>query len=180
MAYDDFTDTEDEGQPTADEPAAASTKPSGDYDVGYRKPPVEGQFKKGQSGNPGGRRKKAPAEPLGRSTVQDILIQELSEMHTITKNGRSKKVSALQLIIKGVVVDAAKRDPKARRELLALLSKMDMITVAEVKGGGILVVGAPLTMEQWYAKHGGVKPIQTHPLLEAVRKQLESDDGGKT
>lgn len=179
MAYDDFTDTEDEGKPAAEEPAAASTKRSGDYDVGYCKPPVEGQFKKGQSGNPGGKKKKAPAEPLGRSAVQDILIQELSEMHTITKNGRPQKVSALQLIIKGVVVDAAKRDPKARRELIALLKQMEMITVSEVQGGGVLVVGAPLNMEQWYAKHGGVKPIQTHPLLEAVREQLENDDDEK-
>jgi hypothetical protein len=35
-------------------------KPPGQYDVGYGKPPAKGQFKPGQSGNPGGRRKGQP------------------------------------------------------------------------------------------------------------------------
>ena len=32
---------------------------SGDYRVGYGKPPLETRFKKGQSGNPGGRPRRA-------------------------------------------------------------------------------------------------------------------------
>ena len=44
-------------------------KPPGQYDVGYGKPPAKGQFKPGQSGNPGGRRK-------GQPTPQETVVKE--------------------------------------------------------------------------------------------------------
>jgi hypothetical protein len=37
------------------------TNKEDDYEIGYRRPPRETRFKKGQSGNPKGRRKKKPA-----------------------------------------------------------------------------------------------------------------------
>jgi hypothetical protein len=37
---------------------------SASYEVGYRKPPRHTQFQKGQSGNPGGRPRRLPAERL--------------------------------------------------------------------------------------------------------------------
>ena len=45
---------------------------SGDYGVGYGKPPVEGRFEKGKSGNPGGRprRTKSLASLLGEALSQ--------------------------------------------------------------------------------------------------------------
>lgn len=39
------------------------------YEVGYKKPPVSGQFKKGVSGNPRGRKKKCYLKQLWKRCV---------------------------------------------------------------------------------------------------------------
>jgi len=60
-----------------------------EYDVGYGKPPVKNQFKKGKSGNPWRRlklsREKPPLDP------KKIAIAELKSLVTITENGKKKK-----------------------------------------------------------------------------------------
>jgi hypothetical protein len=55
--------------------------------AGYKRPPKSGQFKKGQSGNPGGRPK--------RSGPIDIdFDQHLGEVFDVKVNGRQQKMSA--------------------------------------------------------------------------------------
>jgi hypothetical protein len=54
--------------------------------VGYKRPPRETQFKKGQSGNPSGRRKAAP-------TFATDLAEELRESITLHEKGREKKIT---------------------------------------------------------------------------------------
>lgn len=49
-------------------------KDSDDYEVGYGKPPISGQFKKGQSGNPSGRAKKGPTH---KGVLSKLLGHEL-------------------------------------------------------------------------------------------------------
>ena len=56
----------------------------GDYEVGYRKPPRSGQFPKGKSGNPGGKRKR----PLN---MQEEILQQLARRVQVpTGNGKTK------------------------------------------------------------------------------------------
>ncbi len=90
------------------------TKPNGaNYQVGYGRPPVSGQFKPGQSGNPRGRPRAAP-------DLQDILTRALAMRVPVTENGRRRTITMAEAVIRGVVADAARRDPKAVRILLAL------------------------------------------------------------
>ena len=88
-----------------------------DDDVGYCRPPVASRFQPGRSGNPTGRRKKP-------DTIADQLRRALERRVSIEENGRRRKISAQELIFRGLVHDAAvKRDPKAIRTLLALMER---------------------------------------------------------
>jgi hypothetical protein len=56
-----------------------------DYEIGYRKPPKSGQFKKGVSGNPSGRPKKL-------SDFASELARELNSKLVINENGKRKVI----------------------------------------------------------------------------------------
>jgi uncharacterized protein DUF5681 len=55
-----------------------------DYQVGPGRPPLHTRFKKGRSGNPGGRRAK---------TLPASLAAALDEPVYVTKNGRRRKLT---------------------------------------------------------------------------------------
>ncbi len=90
--------------------------PRGDYVVGYGRPPVSGQFKPGQSGNPKGR-------PKAKADFGTILEQALTARVAVQENGRRRHVSMREVIVRGLVADAARRDPKALRMLMVLLQR---------------------------------------------------------
>jgi hypothetical protein len=90
------------------------------YLVGYKKPPRDTQFKPGQSGNIHGRPKKTP-------TFVDILEKELAATATIIKkNGKSRKISMRDAIVKQLVGQAAKGDMKATAMFLRLLTLLEL------------------------------------------------------
>ena len=84
------------------------------YKVGYKKPPHETRFKKGQSGNPKGR-------PPGKKNLQTVLNDALRERVTVAKNGQYKKISKLEAIVTQLVDRANSGDAKAMPLLLTLL-----------------------------------------------------------
>jgi hypothetical protein len=77
-------------------------KTKGDSQVGYKRPPVESRFKKGQSGNPQGRRRRRP------TTVAAMFAEELQSTVVINENGRRLKVQRIQVLIKEAVNQAMK------------------------------------------------------------------------
>jgi hypothetical protein len=87
----------------------------GDYEVGYGKPPRDGQFKRGQSGNPKGR-------PTGKKSLSTVLENVLGEgVFAVVGNGRHKKITKLEATVTQLVNKAASGDPKATQTLLAQL-----------------------------------------------------------
>ncbi|MFC3694902.1 DUF5681 domain-containing protein [Chenggangzhangella methanolivorans] len=76
-------------------PAGANGESGGDdgYEVGYCKPPKTGQFKKGQSGNPGGRKK---GSQNISATLKEVLDQEV-EITESQKKQRATLEKALML-----------------------------------------------------------------------------------
>jgi hypothetical protein len=83
-----------------------------DYDIGYAKPPKHNQFAKGQSGNPRGR-------PRGSLNLTTLLEGALNERVIITENGKRKRITKREAILKQLVNRAASGDPKSIQMLLA-------------------------------------------------------------
>lgn len=77
----------------------ANSPKSGDYEVGYGKPPKHTQFKPNKSGNPAGRPKR-PKDMLGE------LAHELTKTVTATVGNKPIKVSQGQLIMMALVRSA--------------------------------------------------------------------------
>jgi len=75
----------------------------GSYLVGYRKPPSNTKFKKGQSGNPMGR-------PKGSRNISTLLTQELNKSVRVVQNGRSKRITKKQALLIQMVNKAASGD----------------------------------------------------------------------
>ena len=84
--------------------------------VGYGRPPSWGRFKPGQSGNPRGR-------PKGSKSVDQVLRHALERRGPDPRRGGRHTVSMLELIVEGLVLAAAKRDPRMLRLLLVLVER---------------------------------------------------------
>jgi hypothetical protein len=85
-------------------------------DVGYGRPPKHTQWKKGQSGNPHGRRKR-PKGPL------EEVMAELAELISITERGRTKRVSKLRALVKKATAEGIKGDMRASNLILSWCAK---------------------------------------------------------
>jgi Family of unknown function (DUF5681) len=95
--------------PTSEKPMAK--KRGLNYSIGYKKPPSHTQFRPGQSGNPKGRPKHA-------ATLPDVFSKELRTRVPIVTNGKRRKVSMLEAIVKQHLNKAANGDSKAAAMVL--------------------------------------------------------------
>lgn len=73
-----------------------------DYPVGYGRPPRATQFAPGKSGNPRGR-------PKGSRTVGAILQDILRQKIAVTENGKTRRLAALEVMLRRLVNDAMRR-----------------------------------------------------------------------
>ena len=90
-----------------------------EYEVGYKKPPKSTQFKKGQSGNPAGRKKKPKPE-----SIYQAFIFLANETQTVQINEyTSKKMNMAEILANKVFQDAIKKDGNSRKFLLDVFFK---------------------------------------------------------
>lgn len=87
-----------------------------DYEVGYGKPPIHSRFKKGQSGNPAG--KKRPKEAPGQ-----IWQRLLQETVTVTESGRKRVMTKLELVLSQMINKAASGNEKHVKFFLEMTSR---------------------------------------------------------
>jgi len=88
--------------------------PNGNYDIGYKKPPKQGQFKPGQSGNPKGR-------PKGLQNLSSDLQEELEQKILITEANETKEVTKQRAMIKTLFAKALKGETRAANVLIGLI-----------------------------------------------------------
>ena len=88
------------------------------YHVGYAKPPVDSQFKKGVSGNAKGR-------PKGKKNFVSDFAEEMSEMVAVNEKGRPpRQVTKQRALIKALLARAVSGDMKAYRVVLGLMPQL--------------------------------------------------------
>ncbi len=87
------------------------------YEVGYKRPPTEHQFKPGQSGNPKGRPK------LVKDFNTDFQ-EELEEVITIQEGGKSKLITKQRALIKRLTANALNGNAASIKLVTAILSKL--------------------------------------------------------
>jgi hypothetical protein len=89
------------------------------YEIGYKKPPKDSQFKPGQSGNRKGR-------PKDHRNTYNMLTEVLDQKISIKENGRDLRISKKLAMIMQLVNKAVKGDVKAINSLLPHMLMADV------------------------------------------------------
>jgi Family of unknown function (DUF5681) len=98
--------------------------------VGYGKPPVHSRFRKGQSGNPSGKRRPADAE---RS--KKLIRQEAYRLLTVREGDKVVRMPALQAVLRSQIASAAKGSVAAQRVVVKTLQEIEAEDRASRTGG---------------------------------------------
>lgn len=86
--------------------------------VGYGRPPVNRQFKPGQSGNPRGR-------PKGSKDLVTVAAKALSRLVKVRENGKTRTLTKWEAMIEIMVNKAVAGDPKAFAMVLQFKDKIE-------------------------------------------------------
>jgi hypothetical protein len=93
-------------------------QPERPHEVGYQKPPQHSRFKPGQSGNPHARQK------AGRDFAK-LFSQALDQTITVTEDGRRRKITKREVLVRQLVDRAAQGNPKALSRFFRLMNEVD-------------------------------------------------------
>jgi hypothetical protein len=142
---------------------------SKDHEVGYKRPPKSGRFKKGQSGNPGGRRKKSGPVQVDATGIFD-------EMFRVTVGGRTQDMSAKEVEIRQILKKALeKKDFRSMAHLLSLFEKHSCVAVPKTSGVVTLPTNKmPFRMALMIFKKYGLPEHWTKKQIAWGRKQFEA------
>jgi len=111
-------------------PDQKSSKPS-DYVVGFRRPPEATRFAAGKSGNPKGR-------PKGSRTVGAVLQDIIRQKIAVTENGKTRRIPALEVMLRRLANDAMRSEPVALKLMLSLFDRYGQSPEATIKLDEIL------------------------------------------
>ena len=98
--------------------------------VGYGKPPVHSRFRKGQSGNPTGKRRHREAE-----RAQALIWEEAFRLLTIREGDKVTRIPALQAVFRSQIASAAKGNVSAQRAVVKVVQEIEAEARARRTGG---------------------------------------------
>ncbi len=97
------------------------------YEIGYKRPPINNQFKKGKSGNPRGR-------PKGSKNFLTMLEHELEQTIVVNENGKKKTITRMQAMVKRMVADALQGNLKSLLALVEIMRKTGKFEETDIQG----------------------------------------------
>jgi hypothetical protein len=99
--------------------------PADERKVGYGKPPVHTRFRKGKSGNPGGRPRGMTA---GRATA--LALKEAYRLVNVREGDNVITLPAIQVILRSQIALAAKGNGPAQRSVIEAVQAIERDQVA--------------------------------------------------
>ena len=96
----------------------SDAKTTGEYEIGYAKPPRHAGFQRGRSGNPKGR-------PKGSKNFATLLGEALDEKVSLTEDGRRRRITKRELVIKQLVNKSASADLRAIKQLTDIVQGVE-------------------------------------------------------
>jgi Family of unknown function (DUF5681) len=140
-----------------------------DYEVGYRRPPKVHQFQPGRSGNPRGRRK-------GARSVGVILLDVVRQKVTVTESGKTRRVPAIEGMLRRLANDALRGEAGAVKLLLALLDRYSDSPETAIKLVDVLAEDREI-LEQ-YLKRSDSQQSGSSDASAPSAAKLDSDKDG--
>jgi hypothetical protein len=107
-----------------------ATPGPGEYKIGYRKPPSRTKFRKGTSGNPGGRPRGMTAGRANR-----IALNEAYRLVTVREGDKILTLPALQAVLRSMIALAAKGNGPAQRSLVDTVQAIEREFAAQQNAG---------------------------------------------
>ncbi len=129
-------------------------KPSGDYEVGYGKPPKSGQIKKGEKRNPKGR-------PTKRNREQVDVAAVLNEPFVVKNSGIRQKMPAFEVGVRRLVERGLKqKDLNAILEFLELCESFRLLVPPPIDhGGGVIRAPKGVDFNEWFESVTELVPV---------------------
>ena len=110
--------------------------------VGYRNPPAYTRFRKGQSGNPGGRPR---GLTLGRSAA--LAQKEIYRSVNVRDGDSLKSIPALQVVLRKMIALAIKGNVPAMRLVIEISQTLDREIAAQAAAHEAAQAGTPKMSE---------------------------------
>jgi Family of unknown function (DUF5681) len=101
--------------------------------VGYGRPAVHSRFRKGQSGNPAGRRRQSEGD-----RARKLILQEAFRMLNLREGDKVTRIPALQAVLRSQIALAAKGSGPAQRAVVKTVQEIE----AEVRAHGAAVAAS--------------------------------------
>jgi hypothetical protein len=160
----------------------SAKRKSARYKVGYGKPPRHAQFRKGRSGNPGGRPRRPATE-----RVKALPLREAYRTITVKEGGRALALPAIQAILRSQIGLAAKGNVQAQRAVLAAIQTIEDENVlaakfAAIRAAPAQVLAAPATIERDCAEalaladHNAGRTMSYVEAAQRIRTLLRLDE----
>jgi hypothetical protein len=102
------------------------------FGTGYKRPPENTRFKKGQSGNPKGRPKRAAIDGWSKR-ARDLILDEAERPITIREGEETRQMTAVEVVLRAATKSAASGNAYAQKHVIERFARADQERRAEIE-----------------------------------------------